>query len=473
MIEIMTVQDRLVRIEKSLSLSGWISPGDVRFLLDAVTSLRENLPLGSLLFPSPITTDTPGTFDLSVSGMSVSDDPSAAGAQWRVNQSVERIYQALEGGEFQLYYQPKVNMRLGEVVGLEALLRWQHPEFGLIPPLSFLPQIEESSLIIDIGEWVLDNALLQIKQWQLMGQLIPVSINLSVNHLTHRAFLIRLKDALSRYPDLPPNLIDIEIVESVAIGDLKAMSQLMVECQKMGVTFSIDDFGTGYSSLRYLKRLPSNTLKIDQSFVLGLLHDSEDMELIKAVIALAQVFNRSVIAEGVESPEAGVVLMWLGCDLAQGFCISKALSGESVQEWVRHYRPDPSWALWSGVKFDLSDVPLLLAQYDHSVWVSRIVDRIQSSQAELFQDEMDDHAVCRFGRWYSEDGMRKYGDLEGFSEIGKLHQQMHLIADEAILFLSSGQWDEAMVLGEKLVALKESLFSGLANTLRSIRLSHV
>ncbi|EQD57521.1 sensory box/GGDEF/GAF/EAL domain protein, partial [mine drainage metagenome] len=101
-----------------------------------------------------------------------------------------------------------------------------------------------------------------------------------------------------------------------------------------------------------------NTLKIDQSFVLGLLHDSEDMELIKAVIALAQVFNRSVIAEGVESPEAGVVLMWLGCDLAQGFCISKALSGESVQEWVRHYRPDPSWALWSGVKFDLSDVPL-------------------------------------------------------------------------------------------------------------------
>jgi hypothetical protein len=247
----------------------------------------------------------------------------------------------------------------------------------------------------------------------------------------------------------------------------------MVECQEMGVTFSIDDFGTGYSSLRYLKRLPSNTLKIDQSFVLGLLHDSGDMELIKAVIALAQVFNRAVIAEGVESPEAGVVLMWLGCDLAQGFCISKALPGDAVQKWVESYQPDPSWALWSGVKFDLSDVPLLLAQYDHSVWVSRIVDRIQHSRSGLFENEMDGQEVCRFGRWYVEDGKRKYGDLDGFSEIGELHQDMHLIADEAILSLSTGQWDAAMVFGERLVALKEVLFSRLANILSTIRLSHV
>ncbi|MDA8059608.1 MAG: EAL domain-containing protein [Leptospirillum sp.] len=469
----MTVQDRLIRIEKSLSLSGWISPGDVRFLLDAVADLRENLSPSQLLLPSASSTQSPGTFDIPAafwSGSLESGNPDSK--PWRVNQSVERIYQALDSGEFRLYFQPKVNMRLGKVVGLEALIRWEHPEFGLIPPLSFLPQIEESSLIIDIGEWVLDNALSQINRWQKMGQMIPVSINLSVNHLTHRAFLIRLKDALSRYPDLPPNLIDIEIVESVAIGDLKAMSQLMVECQEMGVTFSIDDFGTGYSSLRYLKRLPSNTLKIDQSFVLGLLHDSGDMELIKAVIALAQVFNRSVIAEGVESPEAGVVLMWLGCDLAQGFCISKALPGDAVFDWIKRYQPDPSWALWSGVKFDLSDVPLLLAQYDHSIWVTRIVDRIQHSRSGLFEDDMGDQDVCRFGRWYVEDGMNKYGNFDGFSELGKLHHEMHVIADEAILSLSTGQWDEAMVYGERLVALKDVLFSRLANILGTIRLAH-
>ncbi len=470
----MTVQDRLIRIEKSLSLSGWISPGDVRFLLDAVSDLRENISPGQLLLPSPISMETPETFSIPLAGWLIpSESNEADETSWQVNQSVERIYQALDGGEFHLYYQPKVNMRRGEVIGLEALIRWKHPEFGLIPPLSFLPQVEESSLIIDIGEWVLDTALSQIDRWQKMGQMIPVSINLSVNHLTHRAFLIRLKDALSRYPQLPPHLIDIEIVESVAIGDLKAMSQLMLECQEMGVTFSIDDFGTGYSSLRYLKRLPSNTLKIDQSFVLGLLHDSGDMELIKAVIALAQVFHRSVIAEGVESPEAGVVLMWLGCDLAQGFCISRALPGEDVRDWVRSYKPDPSWALWSGVKFDLSDVPLLLAQYDHSVWVSRIIDQIQNSQSGFFEDEMGDHVVCRFGRWYSEDGVNKYGDFEGFSEIGKLHQEMHVIAEEALCFLNSGNWDEAMVFGEKLVGLKEALFSKLANVLTAIRLSHV
>jgi len=470
----MTVQDRLVRIEKSLSLSGWISPGDVRFLLDAVADLRENISPAKLLLPSLTSSQPPETFDLPSPEWFISEEShDSDGSRWRVNQSVERIYQALDGGEFHLYYQPKVNMRLGEVVGLEALIRWEHPEFGLIPPLSFLPQIEESSLIIDIGEWVLDKALHQIDQWQQMGQLIPVSINLSVNHLTHRAFLIRLKDALSRYPDLPPHLIDIEIVESVAIGDLKAMSQLMVECQQMGVTFSIDDFGTGYSSLRYLKRLPSNTLKIDQSFVLGLLHDSGDMELIKAVIALAQVFHRSVIAEGVESPEAGVVLMWLGCDLAQGFCISRALPGAEVMDWVKNYKPDPSWALWSGVKFDLTDVPLLLAQYDHSVWVSRIIDQIQHSQSGLYVVGMEDYAICRFGRWYSEDGRVKYGDFEGFAEIGKLHEEMHLVAEKALDFLNSGKWDEATLYGEKLMGLKETLFSGLANILSAIRLSHV
>ncbi|MHB1756510.1 MAG: CZB domain-containing protein [Leptospirillum sp.] len=147
-----------------------------------------------------------------------------------------------------------------------------------------------------------------------------------------------------------------------------------------------------------------------------------------------------------------------GLRYSQGFCISRALPGEDVLNWVRSYKPDPSWALWSGVKFDLTDVPLFLAQYDHSVWVSRIIDRIQQSLSGLFEDEMEDHTICRFGRWYEQDGKIKYGDFEGFHAIGKLHQEMHLVAEEALLSLNSGKWDLAMTYGERLAGLKDVLF---------------
>ncbi len=467
----MTVQDRLVRIEKNLALSGWISPEDIRFLSVTIAEMRETLPPEILGEVTPFSPSLQNPFMIPVGNSGF--EPNSFEQVRPVNQTVERIYQALDEGEFRLYYQPKVNMRKGEVIGLEALIRWAHPQYGLIPPLSFLPQVEESALIIDIGEWVLDQALWQIDQWQKSGQSIPISINLSVNHLTHRAFLVRLREALSRYPHLPANLIDIEIVESVAIGDLKAMSYLMAECQKMGVTFSIDDFGTGYSSLRYLKRLPSNTLKIDQSFVLGLLHDSGDMELIKAVIALAQVFHRSVIAEGVETPEAGVVLMWLGCDLAQGFCISRPLPGEEVWKWIKNYRPDPSWAAWSGVKFDLTDVPLLLAQYDHSLWVSRILEKIRNSQSDLSEEDLLSCSDCRFGKWYRGEGKIKYGHVEEFDSIGQIHRTMHELGEEALSFLTAGDWDNARIRGEQLLVQKDSLFAKLATVLTAIRLSHV
>ena len=259
-------------------------------------------------------------------------------------QTLARVTQALEQGELVLYYQPKVNMRSGCVVGFEALLRWQHPQDGLVPPLVFLPLVEQSNLIVDIGEWVIDQALEQIARWAALGHAWPVSVNIAARQLQKPDFVERLAMLLSRHPGIAPRMLEIEILESVALDNIHHVNQCITASQNLGVTFSLDDFGTGYSSLSYLKRLPAQTLKIDQSFVRDILNDKDSLALTEAVIHLASVFGRQVIAEGVETVEHGVLLMQLDCDLGQGYGIARPMPATEVIDWAAHFVPDPAWA---------------------------------------------------------------------------------------------------------------------------------
>ncbi|MEO6680443.1 MAG: EAL domain-containing protein, partial [Pseudomonas sp.] len=187
------------------------------------------------------------------------------------HQTVERVRQALAAGELRLYFQPKVNMRLGEVVGFEALLRWEHPQNGLVLPREFLPLVEETDLIIDIGEWVMDQVLAQLHRWQQTGQGWPISINIAARHFQRADFVERLGQVLARHAQVAPHLLDLEIVESVAVENIQHVSACLQACQALGVQFSLGDFGTGYSSLSYLKRLRTQTIKIDKSFVRDIL----------------------------------------------------------------------------------------------------------------------------------------------------------------------------------------------------------
>lgn len=259
------------------------------------------------------------------------------------HQTVERVRQALVGGELCLYFQPKVNMRRGEVVGFEALLRWAHPQDGMVPAREFLPLVEETDLIIDIGEWVMDQVLSQLDRWQQAGQCWPVSINIAARHFQRADFVDRLSQVLTRHAQVEPHMLDLEIVESVAIENIQHVSDCLQACQALGVQFSLGDFGTGYSSLSYLKRLRTQTIKIDKSFIRDILHDQDDLALTTAVIGLARAFDRQVIAEGLESIEHGELLLRLGCEIAQGYFIARPMPPAEVPSWVESFVAPPQW----------------------------------------------------------------------------------------------------------------------------------
>jgi diguanylate cyclase (GGDEF)-like protein/PAS domain S-box-containing protein len=258
-------------------------------------------------------------------------------------ENISYIRTALNKHEFVLYYQPKVNMSTGEVVGVEALIRWQHPVRGLVPPLDFLPLIEKHAISLEIGEWVIDTALSQISQWQSIGITLPISVNISAYQLQQTDFVERLATLLAAYPEVSPHLLELEILETSAFSDINYVIATMKACLELGVEFALDDFGTGYSSLTYLKRLPASVIKIDQSFVRDMLTDSDDLAIVMGVVSLAKAFELEVIAEGVETLEHGTELLQLGCKLAQGYGISRPMPLIDIPTWLDSWQQDSAW----------------------------------------------------------------------------------------------------------------------------------
>ncbi|MBS1155256.1 MAG: diguanylate cyclase/phosphodiesterase with and sensor(s) [Proteobacteria bacterium] len=260
------------------------------------------------------------------------------------HESLERIRQALNNDEFVLYYQPKVNMRTGEMIGAEALIRWQHPERGLLLPEVFLPLIEQHPLAIKIGEWVINKAMAQMEIWHSAGLNIPVSVNIGAYQLEQADFVKRLREILKKHPAVRPGDLQLEVLESSALEDLSKVTQIIEECRESGVSFALDDFGTGYSSLTYLKRLPVNKLKLDQSFMCDKLDNPDDRALLEGVLSLAVALHRQIIAEGVETVGHGELLLQLGCELAQGFGIARPMPAADFPGWAAAWLPDLAWS---------------------------------------------------------------------------------------------------------------------------------
>ena len=261
------------------------------------------------------------------------------------HENLERIQQALSNNEFVLYYQPKINMHTGDLIGTEALIRWQHPQDGLIPPLEFLPIIENHPLAVEIGEWVINEAISQILRWQDQGITIPVSVNVGARQLLQGDFVDRLRFILAKHENFDSSLLEIEVLETSALEDVNRASEIIEECKTFGIHFALDDFGTGYSSLTYLKQLPVKTLKIDQSFVRDMLKNVDDLAILVGIIGLAKAFNREVIAEGVETHEHGKKLLLLGCDLAQGYGIARPMPSGKLLEWAQKWSQYHEWVV--------------------------------------------------------------------------------------------------------------------------------
>jgi EAL domain-containing protein (putative c-di-GMP-specific phosphodiesterase class I) len=256
---------------------------------------------------------------------------------------LSRIAEAFETNEFVLYYQPKVNMRLGTVFGAEALIRWLHPQRGILPPSEFLPLIENHRMEFTLGYWVIETALAQINTWSAIGLTMAVSVNICANLLLKSDFVENLTAILSKFSNINPGALELEILETSDTHDITKILKVIQQCQHLGVSFSVDDFGTGYSSLTYLNRLPAETLKIDQSFVRDILIDREDLAIVQGVIALAHAFKRKVVAEGVENIEIGEKLLDLGCDFAQGYGIDRPMPGDEFPSWVASWAPHDYW----------------------------------------------------------------------------------------------------------------------------------
>jgi diguanylate cyclase (GGDEF)-like protein/PAS domain S-box-containing protein len=248
------------------------------------------------------------------------------------------LRRALERQEMLLHYQPRIDLSTGQITGMEALVRWQHPDLGLVPPAEFIPLAEETEVIIPLGEWVLRTACLQSKIWKRDGfRLIPVAVNLSPRQLRHQD-LVEVVERVLKETNLDPSHLELELTESVLLENIETTIGTLRQLQKMGIQIAIDDFGTGYSSLSYLKRFPINCLKIDRSFVADIPTDPDNAAIVKAIITLSHTLNLKVIAEGVETMKQLEFLRSIGCHEMQGYLFSKPVPADQATRLLAEER---------------------------------------------------------------------------------------------------------------------------------------
>jgi len=344
------------------------------------------------------------------------------------------IRKALLNKQFCLYYQPKVNMKTGVVFGVEALIRWLHPDKGLIPPLDFLPLVDGTDLEIQIGGWVINEALSQLERWQEQGLKLQISINVSSYHMQSAAFFDQLNEALNNYSSINSQDIQLEILESSVLGDIDNISGIIKSCQNvLGLQIALDDFGTGYSSLSHMKTLSANTIKIDQSFVRDLLDDPNDYSIIDGVIKLAEVFNREVIAEGVETLAHGKMLLIMGCNEAQGYAISRPLPADTISQWIKDYTPNVDWVRHASEVHNTEYDKIILLKLTTKNWFNNINNVLLTMADSGFGEYV---VKCHLGSWLSR--FKKDG-LFNEEWLYKIQQAHDVLYEKAVELLNEHQ----------------------------------
>ncbi len=378
------------------------------------------------------------------------------------HENVARIRKGLKDGEFILHYQPKVNMRTGQVIGAEALIRWQHPEDGLIGPAAFLPVIEDHPAAVELGEWVIDTALAQVAEWKADGLDLPVSVNIGARHLQDVHFMDRLRALLAKHPGVSPQRLELEVLETSALESMSHVSRIVEACAEIGVSSALDDFGTGYSSLAYLKRLPAANLKIDQLFVRDMLDDPDDLAILEAVLGLARAFRRGVIAEGVETSAHGKLLLQLGCEFAQGFGIARPMAPEQMVAWAANWQPPALWRSTRTIR--RKDVPLAYAIVEHRALLAEL--EAYSTGNRNRPPELDNDSG-HLRNWLDAEG--RAGDSMAAVRLDGLHSQMRALAAALVADVQAGscariseQLAQAAQTRDRLIACLEELLEASA-----------
>ncbi len=371
------------------------------------------------------------------------------------HKSLERIREALALGEFVLHYQPKVNMHSGELLSLEALIRWQHPERGLLAPMEFIPLIEQHPLAIAVGDWVIEEALRQLALWNARGLKLAVSVNIAGPQLQDSGFLARLKRQLAAQPEVMAEQLELEILETAALEDMGHVAELIEHCRAIDIQFALDDFGTGYSSLNYLKQLAAQTVKIDQSFVRHMLGDAEHVAIIHSIVGLANTFNRHPLAEGVESEAHGKLLLQLGCVHGQGYGIARPMPADKLPEWLAKWRPPASWKDCKRVAYE--HIPVLFAEVEYRSWFNLLGKPGYGDEAPA----VDPRArFRRLQQWLGSPATQdSYGSTSAFVELKARIRQLEADA-RAYLSTEPGVERGGEPLPEPLASLHRQVLAG-------------
>lgn len=376
------------------------------------------------------------------------------------NETLANVRQGLLHDQFELYYQPKVNLRSGELIGVEALIRWRHPERGLLPPAIFIPVVENHPIAVELGDWVLRRAMQDLKALHAMGIHTRVSVNVSALQFQQPDFVGHLLDLMSKHPHVKPDDLELELLESSALRDMAQVSDVLRACQRMGISSAIDDFGTGYSSLTYLKRLPAETLKIDQSFVRGMLADPEDVAILEGVIGLAAAFNRTLIAEGVETVDHGLMLLQLGCELGQGYGIGRPMPLQQLQAWRDEWKPDTRWKHVRPLRAD--ERPLLYAGIEHRAWVLAFEDYLRGTRK--VPPPLEVHQ-CQFGQWLTAKRRLNTREAQHLHELERVHDRIHAVATELVSLLTDNRQQEALTRLPEIHDLRDQLLALISDLL--------
>lgn len=344
---------------------------------------------------------------------------------------LQEIQGAILREEFCLYYQPKINMKTGVVYGAEALLRWQHPEKGLILPLEFLPIIDGTDVEVQLGNWVIQSAIKQLEMWKDYGLELEVSINISSHHLQSSSFFVQLTSALEKHPNIDSKYLQLEILESSALSDLSAIGAIINTCHdSFGVSIALDDFGTGYSSLNHLRHLKAKTVKVDRSFVKSMLDNPNDYAIVDGVISLADTFNREVIAEGVETTEHGLMLLIMGCELAQGYGIARPMPAELFPSWLNSYKANPEWIKCGSNFLSPEKQRLKLFKLITDQWVSSFKKTIYSSPEDIESWPTMKQSQCHCGTWIKRSRKENIFNETYLDNLDQAHKDMHRLAAE-------------------------------------------
>jgi diguanylate cyclase (GGDEF)-like protein/PAS domain S-box-containing protein len=383
-------------------------------------------------------------------------DPGQDSAAKNRREKLSSIGWALEQGQMLLHYQPIVDMCASQVLGVEALIRWQHPEEGLLLPGRFLPMIEDSKLACRLDRWVLTQGFLQLDDWLRQGLELRMSINIGYRYVRSPGFLAELKELFARHVRVKPENIVLDLSEMAVMEDVSRIAQIIQSLRILGCGVSLDNFGSGYSCLSYFRRLPVSELKIDRDFIINMLDDEEDLSVVEGIIGLARAFQCQVVAEGVETSQHGQALLMMGCVQAQGHHIAPPMPAQALPGWLASYEPDPLWRNDPSEIWRREDLPLLLVEHHHSHWIERVLRFLKDEDEEVTLPILY-HQQCRFGRWYAGMGQKLYSELQEFQVLGPIHENIHNMVLDMVRLKQSGKVEAARNRIPELIAARDEL----------------